>query len=127
MGLTPASVGEYPPDDADAGAESGTYTTAVVANQNTGSTLAVITGTGAGNAGDVFTIAGVYRVHPETKISSGILQQFVLTSAYAGGGGNMAIAPAINGVSGSPKQNVATPAKATAALAFANTASVATG
>ena len=61
------------------GAESGAYTTAVVANQNTGNTLAVVTGTGAGNAGDVFTIAGVYRVHPETKISSGILQQFVLT------------------------------------------------
>ena len=109
------------------GAESGAYTTAVVTNQNTGNTLAVVTGTGAGNAGDVFTIAGVYRVHPETKISSGILQQFVLTSAYAGGGGNMAIAPAINGVSGSPTQNVATTANATAALTFANTASTATG
>jgi hypothetical protein len=109
------------------GAESGAYTTAVVANQNTGSTLAVVTGTGAGNVGDVFTIAGVYRVHPETKISSGILQQFVLTSAYAGGGGNMAIAPAINGVVGSPQQNVATTANATAPITFANTASTATG
>ena len=98
------------------GAESGAYTTAVVANQNTGNTLAVVTGTGAGNAGDVFTIAGVFRCHPETKISSGILQQFVLTAAYAGGGGNMAIAPALNGVSGSPQQNVVTVANATAAI-----------
>lgn len=30
--------------------------------------------------GDVFTIAGVYRVHPETKVSTGVLQQFVLTA-----------------------------------------------
>ncbi len=109
------------------GAESGAYTTAVVANQNTGNTLAVITGTGAGNAGDVFTIAGVFRCHPETKISSGVLQQFVLTAAYAGGGGNMAIAPAINGVAGSPQQNVVTTANATAALTFMNTASTPTG
>src|SRR4249920_3824999 len=63
------------------GAENGAYTTAIVLNQATGATLAVITGAGAGNAGDVFTIAGVYRVHPETKISSGVLQQFTLTGA----------------------------------------------
>ncbi len=110
------------------GAENAAYTTAIVLNQNTGATLAVITGAGAGNAGDVFTIAGVYRVHPETKVNSGVLQQFVLTGAYAGGGGNMAIAPAINAVVGSPQQNVAIPiANATAALTFQGTASTATG
>ena len=106
------------------GAESGTYL-ATPAGQ-TGSTLAVTTGTGAGNAGDVFTIAGVYRVHPETKISSGILQQFVLTAAYTGGAGNMSIAPAI--VTSGPQQNVsASPNGTTSTLTFANTASVATG
>jgi hypothetical protein len=104
------------------GAESGYI---VGAGSQTGSTLAVTTGTGAGNAGDVFTITGVYRVHPETKISSGILQQFVLTAAYAGGGGNMAIAPAIT-VTG-PQQNVSGSPAASAPLTFANTASVATG
>jgi hypothetical protein len=110
------------------GAENAAYTTAIVLNQNTGATLAVITGTGAGNAGDVFTIGGVYRVHPETKANSGVLQQFVLTGAYAGGGGNMAIAPAINAVVGSPQQNVAIPvANATAGLTFMGTASTATG
>jgi hypothetical protein len=39
-------------------------------------------------AGDVFTLAGVFRVHPETKASSGQLQQFVVTadaSSNAGG------------------------------------------
>jgi hypothetical protein len=109
------------------GAENGAYTTAVVANQNTGSSLVVAAGAGAGNAGDVFTIAGVYRCHPETKVSSGILQQFVLTAAYAGGAGTMSIAPAINGVTGSPQQNVVTTVNASAALTFANTASTATG
>ena len=110
------------------GAESGTYTTAITTTQATGNTLAVITGTGAGNAGDIFTIAGVYRVHPETKINTGVLQQFVLTAAYAGGGGNMAISPGINAVVGSPTQNVVVLANnATATLTFANTASTATG
>ena len=28
--------------------------------------------------GDVITIAGVFRVHPETKVSTGVLQQFVI-------------------------------------------------
>ena len=105
------------------GAESGAYI--VGAGSQTGSTLAVTTGTGAGNAGDVFTITGVYRVHPETKVSSGILQQFVLTAAYAGGAGNMAIAPAI--VTSGPTQNVSGSPAASAPLTFANTASTATG
>jgi hypothetical protein len=110
------------------GAESATYTTAITTGQNTGGTLAVITGTGAGNAGDIFTVAGVFRVHPETKVNSGVLQQFVLTANYAGGGGNMSIAPAINAVIGSPQQNVIVPsANATAALTFQGTASTATG
>jgi len=106
------------------GAESGTYLATPAAQ--TGSTLAVTTGTGAGNAGDIFTIAGVFRVHPETKVNSGVLQQFVLTSAYAGGAGNMSIAPAI--VTSGPQQNVnASPNGTTSTLTFANTASTATG
>lgn len=32
-------------------------------------------------AGDVFTIDGVYMVNPKTKVSTGILQQFVVTTA----------------------------------------------
>ena len=94
------------------------------ANQ-TGNSLIVGTGTGAGNAGDVFTLAGVYRVHPETKAQTATLQQFVLTAAYAGGAGTMQISPAIvpsgafQNVSGSPANG--------AALTFAGTASTATG
>jgi len=91
----------------------------------TGSTLAVITGTGVGNAGDVFTITGVNRVHPETKVNTGVLQQFVLTANYAGGAGNMSIAPAI--VTSGPTQNVSASPANNAPITFANTASVATG
>ena len=104
------------------GAESGYL---VSPASQTGSTLAVITGTGAGNAGDVFTISGVFRVHPETKINSGILQQFTLTAAYAGGAGNMSIAPAI--VTSGPQQNVTASPANNAPITFANTASTATG
>jgi hypothetical protein len=105
------------------GAENTAYI--VTPAGQTGSTLAVTTGTGAGNAGDVFTIAGVFRVHPETKISSGILQQFVLTAAYAGGAGNMSIAPAI--VTSGPQQNVSNSPANNSPVTFMNTASVATG
>jgi hypothetical protein len=36
------------------------------------------------NAGDVFTVAGVYACHPETKQSLGYLKQFVSTTASTG-------------------------------------------
>ncbi len=105
------------------GAESATY---VVNGANqTGSSLIVGTGTGAGNAGDIFTIANVYRVHPETKASTATLQQFVLTAAYAGGAGTMAISPAIS-ISGGTQNVSAAPATG-ALLSFAGTASTASG
>src|SRR6266550_2979458 len=46
----------------------------------TGATLAVDTGANAPVQGDVFTIAGVFRVHPESKASTGVLQQFAVGS-----------------------------------------------
>jgi len=76
----------------------GAADTAYVVNTSTGitsgtATITVATGTGAASVGDVFTVAGVYSVHPETKVSSGILQQFVVTAAYAGGGGAISVSP----------------------------------
>lgn len=62
---------------------------------NGATTLAVDTGTGAAARGEVFTIAGVFSVNPETKVSTGQLLQFTVTAAYAGGGGNISIAPAL--------------------------------
>ena len=49
-------------------------------------------------AGDVFTIAGVYAVNPQTRESTGSLQQFVVTAAQTGASNalaNMAISPPI--------------------------------
>ena len=70
----------------------------------TGSSIAVNTGTGAINQGEVVTFAGCFSVHPETKVSTGILQQFVLTATHAGGAGNLQVSPAI--VTSGPTQNV---------------------
>lgn len=79
----------------------------------TGAGLIVDTGATTFAAGDVITIAGVNRVHPETKVDSGVAQQFVLTAAYAGGAGTLAISPSIvtsgasQNVTGSPADNAA--------------------
>lgn len=60
-----------------------------------GTTLAVDTGAGALTAGQVFTIAGIQEVNPESKVATGSLKQFTVTAAYAGGAGNVSISPAI--------------------------------
>lgn len=64
------------------------------ANQ-TGSGIVVATGSTTFAIGDVVTFAGCNEVHPETKTDTGRLQQFVVTAAYAGGAGTLAISPAI--------------------------------
>ena len=48
------------------------------------------------NVGDVFTIAGVYSVNPQTRESTGSLQQFVVTAAATGSStATLSISPAI--------------------------------
>ena len=52
-----------------------------------GSTTLGISFTGSSktwNVGDVFTVAGVYAVNPQTRESTGSLQQFVVTAAASG-------------------------------------------
>jgi len=56
------------------------------------------TGSATIKAGDVFTIAGVYAVNPQTRESTGSLQQFVCTStatASSGAWTSVSISPAI--------------------------------
>lgn len=67
-------------------------------------TLAVDTGTGTLTVGDILTIANVNRVNPNTKQSTGDLQKFVVTAAYAGGAGNVSVEPAF--ISTGPYQNI---------------------
>lgn len=96
-----------------------TGTPSIKGASQTGSTL-IVDGTagftGTLKAGDVFTIAGVNSVHPETKGDTGQLQQFVVTADATGSGTtqiNLSIAPAIvtsgeyQNVSGSPADNAA--------------------
>lgn len=82
-----------------------TYTVngAVTAN---GSTSMVVASAGSTTfkQGDIVTVAGCFRVHPETKVSTGVLQQFVVTADYAGGAGTVSFAPAIYTSGG--RQNV---------------------
>lgn len=104
------------------GAQSGYI---VGAGSQTGSSLAVTTGTGTGNAGDVFTIQGVFMVHPETKASTNVLQQFVLTASMAAGSSTWSISPAI--VTTGAQQNVSGSPAASAPITFLGAASTATG
>lgn len=89
----------------------------------TGSTLVVDTGATAPSAGDVITIAGVYKVHPETKVSTGILQQFVIGSGATTT--SFPISPAI--VASGATQNVSNAAADNSAITFLGTASTAVG
>jgi hypothetical protein len=62
------------------------------------STLSFDGGTGSAtvNVGDVFTVAGVYAVNPQTRQSTGSLQQFVVTAAATATGGawtNVSVSP----------------------------------
>lgn len=61
------------------------------------------------NAGDTFTIAGVFSVNPETKASTGVLQSFLVTanvSSDGAGNASIIVSPAI--IAGGAYQNVTT-------------------
>ena len=81
------------------GSRTGAHTvTTTVSTQ--GQATINITGTGSQTiaAGDVFTIANVYAVNPQTRESTGSLQQFVVTEANTASGGaytSVKISPAI--------------------------------
>lgn len=81
-----------------------TYTIngAVTANGSAAATVA--TGATTFKKGDIFTVVGCNRVHPETKADTGVLQQFVVAADYAGGAGSLTFAPAIYTSTG--RQNV---------------------
>lgn len=59
-------------------------TSATAAVTDGGTNITMNSTDGNINKGDVFTVAGVYACHPETKQSLGYLQQFVATAASTG-------------------------------------------
>lgn len=83
------------------------------ANQ-TGASLTVDTGTTTFLIGDVITIAGCNRVHPETKVDTGVAQQFVITANSGANATTLAISPAI--VTSGALQNVSASPTTTGAI-----------
>jgi hypothetical protein len=86
---------------------TGDYLTDIAAGENNGSAglLNVDTGAGSFKKGDIVFIEGVYRVHPETKVSTGKLMQFVVTAdaTPGAGGGDLSLSPYI--ITSGPRQN----------------------
>jgi hypothetical protein len=73
------------------------------ANQ-TGSTITVAAITGTLTKGQVITLPGVYAVNPQSRASTGVLAQFVLTADVATTGTSLSVSPAL--VVSGPFQNV---------------------
>ena len=79
---------------------SATLTVGATISTEGASTIAINGDTGSATfkAGDVFTISGVYAVNPQTRQSTGSLQQFVVTADAVASSGNwssVSVSPAI--------------------------------
>jgi hypothetical protein len=100
---------------------AGAASTVNGANQ-TGSTITV-TATTAGTItrGTTFTIAGVFSVNPQSRVSTGRLQNFVVTADVASGSTSLPISPAI--VTTGAFQNVTNSPAAAAAITLNGSAS----
>ena len=85
----------------------------------TGAAVAVSTGANAPVQGDVVTFAGCFRVHPESKASTGVLQQFVIGAGATTT--NFPISPSI--ITSGPTQNVSASPTNSGAVTIAGTAS----
>ena len=68
-----------------------------IANAATSLTVASFTGAATLAVGEVFTLAGIYAVHPESKAAYSNLKQFVVTSkaTMSGGAGTINFYPAV--------------------------------
>ena len=70
----------------------------------TGSTIVIDTGSTTFLKGDIVTFATVNRVHPETKVDTGVLQTFVVTADSGASATSLAISPEVVATGG--RQNV---------------------
>jgi hypothetical protein len=109
------------------GSKVASVTTATTGGVGSGSTLN-IAGVANGDTftkGTVFTIAGVYEVHPETKAVTSRLQQFVAAAdaTMTGATGSLTISPAI--VTSGAGQNVSAAPANSAGLTFVGSANTA--
>jgi hypothetical protein len=67
-------------------------------------TITVSTGSTTFLIGDVITIAGVNRVHPETKADTGVAQQFVITADSGASATSLSVSP--TPVTSGARQNI---------------------
>lgn len=84
----------------------------------------ITTGTGTLTKGQVFTISGVYAVHPETKVAYNYLQEFTIQSNVTASGvsdADVTIVPAI--VTSGARQNVSAAPADDAPITFIGAAS----
>lgn len=100
----------------------------VTTTSSEGDSTIALTGTSAQTlaAGDVFTISGVYAVHPILKTVRPFLQQFVVTAANTASGGaytSVAISPSIYTATSVGLQNVGTLPQSGATVTFTGAAS----
>lgn len=98
-----------------------------VVNTSTGitsgtATITTTAGSGTINAGEVFTVAGVNAVHPESKADTGVLQQFVVTTtATAAGAWAVSPTPVTSGATQNVVINSAGASKAVVIVGTAST------
>jgi hypothetical protein len=87
------------------GTETPAGTITISGGGQTGSTINITNGSAKTlSAGDVITLPGVNRVHPETKADTGVPMQFVVTAAVGTGGTTISISPPI--ITSGAQQNV---------------------
>ena len=109
------------------GSENGASITIVINGANqTGSTINITNGSSKTlKKGDIITLPGVNRVHPETKADTGVAQQFVVTADVGTSGTSVSISPAI--VTSGATQNVSASPTNSAAITKVGGASAAHG
>lgn len=93
------------------------------ATAQTGTSLTIDTGAGTWTDGDIFTVAGVNRVHPETKADTGVLQQFTVDGAVSASATTISFTPEI--IASGARQNVSNGAANNSALTKVGGASAA--
>lgn len=109
--LPPHTTGTMAGSPLTFGTTLGLSTTANSWTSTTALSITGATGNGTLKAGDIFTLSGVYAVHPESKANTGRLQQFVvqadLTMTTATSTYTVTVKPALIYGSGNAFQNCA--------------------
>lgn len=90
--------------DFQTGTAAKTTTYLINGAAESGASITVDTGSTTFLKGDIITIADTNRVHPETKVDTGILQQFVVTADSGASATSLSISPSLTATGA--RQNV---------------------